>query len=71
MKRNISSDDKMLRVAIFLLIAGLYFSKVLYGNLGNYLFLSAFLILLTTFINFCPLYWLIGVSTHKDIKRSH
>jgi len=69
MKRNISTDDKMLRVAIFLLIAGLYFAHVLTGTVGNYLFLTATFILSTTFINFCPVYWILGISTRKNMGR--
>lgn len=59
------SADRIIRVLIALVIAGLYFSKIISGTLGIVLLVLAGVFVLTSFISFCPLYAPFGISTCK------
>lgn len=65
MKKNMGNTDKGIRVLIALAIALLYFFNVIEGMLAYVLMALAIVFLITSFINFCPLYTLIGVNTCK------
>lgn len=62
------STDKGIRVSIAIIIALLYFFNVIEGALAYVLMAFAIIFLVTSFINFCPLYTLIGVNTCKVKK---
>ncbi|MCB0447541.1 MAG: DUF2892 domain-containing protein [Gelidibacter sp.] len=68
MKKNMGSTDKGIRVSIAIIIALLYFFNVIEGALAYVLMAFAIIFLVTSFINFCPLYTLIGVNTCKVKK---
>lgn len=65
MKKNMGSTDKGIRVIIALAIAALYYFDVIEGTLAYVLMAFALIFLLTSFINFCPLYLPFGISTCK------
>ena len=65
MKNNMGSTDKIIRIAIAVLIAILYFTKTISGTLAIVLGVFAVIFILTSFISFCPLYSLFGISTRK------
>jgi hypothetical protein len=65
MKKNMGSADKMIRTLIAVIIAVLYFSNVITGTAGIVLMVLAAVFLLTSFISFCPLYTIFGISTKK------
>jgi hypothetical protein len=54
MKKNMGSLDKGLRVLIAAVIAILYFFDVIGGTLAYVLMGVAIVLLLTSFLNFCP-----------------
>lgn len=62
------SSDKGIRVFIALLIALLYYFNVIEGTLAYVLMALAIIFLVTSFINFCPLYTLFGINTNKEKK---
>jgi hypothetical protein len=68
MKKNMGSLDKGLRVLIAAVIAILYFFDVIGGTLAYVLMGVAIVLLLTSFLNFCPLYAPFGISTCKTDK---
>lgn len=68
MKANMSSTDKIIRSIIAIVIAILYFTNVVTGTVGIVLILLASVFLLTSFVSFCPLYSLFGISTKKRDK---
>ena len=68
MKKNMGSSDKGIRVFIALLIALLYYFNVIEGTLAYVLMALAIIFLVTSFINFCPLYTLFGINTNKEKK---
>jgi hypothetical protein len=67
MKKNMGSTDKIIRIAIAILIAILYFTNTISGTLALVLGAFAVIFIITSFIGFCPLYSPFGISTRKKI----
>jgi hypothetical protein len=65
MKKNMGSKDKLIRTLVALVIAILYFTNIITGTLAIVLAIVAIIFLLTSLVNFCPLYTLFGVNTCK------
>ncbi len=65
MKKNIGSTDKIIRLALAAIVAVLYFTKTIEGTTAIALGIVAIVLTLTSLINFCPLYTVIGKSTCK------
>jgi hypothetical protein len=68
MKKNINNVDRILRVLIAGAIAILYFTGLISGTLAIILGILAIVLLITSLINFCPLYALLKFSTLKTSK---
>ncbi len=66
MKKNMSSLDRIIRVAIAALFAYLYFGGIVTGTQGIVLVVLGAVFLLTSFIGFCPLYVPFKFSTKKS-----
>jgi uncharacterized membrane protein len=63
MKKNIGSIDKVVRLLLAAILIVLFITNVVSGILG-YVFLALALILvLTSLINFCPIWAIFGVNT--------
>lgn len=65
MKKNMGGTDRIIRIIVALIITTLFYFKVIEGTLAYVLLAAAAIFLLTSFINFCPLYALFGKSTCK------
>lgn len=65
MKSNLGTTDKIIRIVIALVIGFLYFTNNISGVFGTILFIVAIILALTVLINFCPLYFLLGLRTNK------
>ncbi len=65
MKQNMGTTDKIIRISIAVLVAILYFTKVIPGTLGIILMVLAVVFVLTSLISFCPLYTILGINTCK------
>jgi hypothetical protein len=63
MKKNVGKTDKMIRVILALLLAVLVITGVVEGTLGIVLIVVAAILLFTTFVGFCGLYTVLGIST--------
>lgn len=63
MKKNMGSTDRIIRVILAAVIAGLFFGKVITGTLGIVLLVLAGVFVLTSVVSFCPLYAPFGLST--------
>lgn len=60
------SIDKMLRVLIAIVIAVLYYTGTISGGTAAIVLLAlAAVFLLTSLLNFCPLYTIFGINTCK------
>jgi hypothetical protein len=65
MKKNMGNADRVIRIIIAAVVAGLFFANIIPGVLGIVLMALAGVFLLTSFISFCPLYVPFGISTCK------
>jgi hypothetical protein len=65
MKSNMGTTDKIIRIAIAVVVAVLYFTGVIPGTLGIILLVLAAVFVLTSLISFCPLYLPFGINTGK------
>lgn len=63
MKKNMGLTDRATRIIIAAVIAVLFFGNIVTGTLGIILLVVAGIFLLTSFVSFCPLYALFGLST--------
>ena len=68
MKKNMGNADRGIRISVAVIIALLYYFNVIEGTLAYVLMGLGIIFLLTSFINFCPLYTVLGVNTCK-IKK--
>lgn len=68
MKKNMGTADRIIRILIAIVIGALYFTNVITGTLGIILVILAAVFLLTSVVNFCPLYLPFGISTCKREK---
>ena len=68
MKKNMGTTDKAIRILIAVVIGVLYFTNIISGTLAIVLGILAVVFLLTSFINFCPLYLPFGINTSKKKK---
>jgi Protein of unknown function (DUF2892) len=65
MKKNMGMLDKKIRLAVAVLLAGLYFTNTITGTLALVAVIVAAVFALTSVISFCPLYTLFGSNTCK------
>jgi len=65
MKKNIGNLDKFIRILIAAIMVVLYIAEIVSGILGSVLLLLAGAFILTSFLSFCPLYKLFGLTTRK------
>lgn len=65
MKKNMGSTDKIIRFVIALVVGVLYYTETISGTTALVLGAFAIIMLITSFINFCPLYLPFGLSTRK------
>ncbi len=71
MKKNIGTTDKIIRLVLAAILAVLYFTGTITGTLGIVLLAVAVMLTLTSLVNFCPLYAMLGItscSTETTIK---
>ena len=66
MKPNVGNIDRIIRAMLAIILAVLYFSGMVTGTLGIILLVLAGVLLLTSLINFCPLYAPFKFSTRKS-----
>lgn len=66
MKKNMSRLDRIIRIALAVLVAVLYFTNVISGTWAIIMVILAVVLLLTSLVGTCPMYMALGISTHKD-----
>lgn len=71
MKTNMGPQDKTIRIIIAVIIAVLFFTKVISGTMAIVLLVVAGIFVLTSLIGFCPLYSLLGVNTCRKKATNH
>lgn len=68
MKKNMGAADRMIRLLLAAVFAGLYFTNTVTGTFGVILIVLAAVFVLTSLVSFCPLYPLLGINTCKAKK---
>jgi len=68
MKKNMGLTDSLIRIIIAVIIAGLYFAKIISGTAAIILLIIAGVFILTSLARFCPLYTVFRISTKKKDK---
>ena len=66
MTPNMSTIDRIVRLLLAVVCFVLYYNKLVQGTAGFILLAVAIIFVLTSFVNFCPLYRLFGISSKKD-----
>lgn len=62
--------DRTIRLAIAAVILVLYFTNIITGTVGLILLILAGVFILTSFVNFCPLYLPFGINTCSTKAKS-
>jgi hypothetical protein len=65
MEKNVGTVDRIIRVVVALVIAGLYFTDVISGTLALVLGVVAVIFVATSLLGRCPLYCPLKLSTVK------
>jgi hypothetical protein len=65
MKHNMGTADRLIRLIVAAIIVFLYSNHTIEGTSGIVLLVIAIVFALTSFISFCPLYTLFGLSSKK------
>lgn len=68
MKKNMGSTDRFIRIFIAVALLTTFYTDTVTGTLGYVMAAIAGVLILTTFISFCPLYTLFGMNTCKIQK---
>lgn len=63
MKKNMGTTDKVIRLVLAAIFAGLFLTDTVTGTTGIVLMVLAAVFVLTSLISFCPLYPLVGINT--------
>ena len=69
MKINIGSSDKLARLGIALALIILFYFEIITGTLGLIAIILAFVLAITSLINFCPIYALFKINTCKKKEK--
>jgi uncharacterized membrane protein YGL010W len=69
MKQNVGSTDKLVRLALAIVLIVLYYKEVLTGTLGYVALGLALVLTITSLISFCPLYVPFGLKTTKKTEE--
>ena len=65
MKRNMGNTDKIIRLIVAAILAFLVYNGNVTGTLSIVLLVVAIVFALTSLLNYCPLYSIVKVNTHK------
>ena len=63
MKTNMGSIDRVVRIVIAAVVAGLYFTNILTGTVAIVLLAISGIFVLTSFVSFCPIYAIFGMNS--------
>lgn len=66
MKKNMSNTDRTIRILAAIVVAVLYFTNTISGTLAIVLGAVAGIFILTSMVNFCPLYAAFRIRTNKS-----
>ena len=70
MKKNVNSIDKVIRILLAVVFAVLILTNQVAGTVAIIFGVLAVVLLLTSFLSFCPIYALLNISTLKKSDKS-
>lgn len=70
MKKNIGFSDKIMRLLVAVVFIGLFISDFVTGFWAIGFLLVAGVLVITSLLNFCPLYHFFGWGTNRRKKMS-
>ena len=70
MKKNVNSIDKVIRVLLAVVLGILIFTNQVAGIVAIIFGVLAVVLLLTSFLSFCPIYAMLNLSTLKKSEKS-
>ncbi len=65
MRKNMGNIDRVIRIAVAVVVLALYFTHQINGTLAVIGLVVSGIFILTSFIGFCPLYFPFGIATRK------
>jgi hypothetical protein len=68
MNKNVGSTDKIIRLVIALVLVGLYYAGTITGTWGIVALVAAVILAVTSLVNFCPLYTILGINSAPKSK---
>ncbi|MFT3753068.1 MAG: DUF2892 domain-containing protein [Paludibacter sp.] len=69
MKKNMGSFDKLIRLAVSIVIIVLYYTGILPATFAIIVLLVALYLTITSLISFCLIYKLFGMNTCRKDER--
>jgi len=70
MKKNVNSIDKVIRILLAVVLGVLILTNQVTGALVIIFGVLAVVLLLTSFLSFCPIYALLNISTLKKSDKA-
>jgi len=71
MKTNVGTTDRVVRILLAFILAGLYFTGTLSGTIGIIAIIAAVVLVITGLIGFCPLYFPCRINTRKKEQNNN
>ncbi|WP_207492971.1 YgaP family membrane protein [Aridibaculum aurantiacum] len=71
MKKNIGTNDKIVRLMMACLIVILYYTNAIEGNLATALLFISGSFVGTAFLGVCPVYTIFGINTCEHAEHEH
>jgi len=69
-KKNVNSIDKVIRILLAIVLGVLIFTSQVTGVFAIVLGILAVVLVLTSFLSFCPIYALLNISTLKKSGKA-
>jgi hypothetical protein len=69
MLNNLGSADRIIRIVTALVVIALILANTLSGTAAVILGILAAILLLTGFVGFCPLYYILSLSTKEKTNK--
>ena len=66
MKKNMGKSDRMIRIILAIILVSIDFFNVLDWSYSWVLSLFAIILVLTSLVNFCPMYKPFGIDTSEN-----
>lgn len=63
MNKNLGKSDRVIRLVLAGIMAGLYFTGTFTGTIDMVLLVLSIVFAVTSFISFCPIYAILGLKT--------